>query len=291
MKVYEYHDVNFRGTIDKVIYTTTNKDNELRDKYALVYLPHGYDASDKSKKYNVLYLMHGGGGSPDAWLDCCKVKNMLDYTIDVGEVAPLIVVFPTFYKEKISRIGKPVPDVERFNTKFFQKELAAELIPAIEGKYNTYAENVTPEGLKASREHRAFGGFSMGGCTTWFALMENLDVIANFLPLSGDCWEVAPLGGGSKTKETAQVIHDAIVRSGYKQEEYRIYAATGSDDLAITALTPLIEELKNHTEVFTYSEDFTQGNLHFFVEEGWKHQYEAVYQYVYNYLPYLFKNV
>ena len=290
MKVYEYHDVNFRGTIEKVTYMTTNKDGEARDKYALVYLPHGYDHNDKSKKYNILYLMHGGGGSPDAWLDCCKVKNMLDYAIDTKEFEPLIVVFPTFYKEKISRIGKAQPELERFNTKFFQKELAAELIPAVEGRYNTYAEDVTSEGLKASRKHRAFGGFSMGGCTTWFAFMENMDVIANFLPLSGDCWEIACLGGGSHTAETAEVICQAVQKSGYTPEDFKIYAATGSEDLANTALTPLIEELKKHTDVFTFSEDFTKGNLHFFVEEGWKHEYEAVYQYAYNYLPYLFKD-
>ena len=290
MKLYTYHDVNLRGTIEKVTYTTTNKDGELRDKYALVYLPLGYDAADKTKKYNILYLMHGGGGNPDAWLDCCKIKNMLDHTIYTKEIDPLIVVFPTFYKEKVARIGQPDRDLEKFNTKFFQKELAAELIPAIEGRYNTFAQDITAEGLKESRKHRAFGGFSMGGCTTWFALMENLDVIGNFLPLSGDCWEVEPLGGGSRTEETAQVICDAIVRTGYSQKDYKVYAATGTEDLANTALTPLIEELKKHAEVFTFSEDFSLGNLHFFVAQGQRHEYEAVFQYVYNYLPYLFKD-
>lgn len=290
MNFYEYHDVNFRGRIERITYNTTNKDGDYRDKYALVYLPKGYDASDMDKRYNVLYLMHGGGGSPDAWLDCCKVKNMLDHSIDTGLFEPLIVVFPTFYKEKISRIGKADPVAERFNTEFFQKELAEELIPAVEGRFNTYARSVTPAGLKESRKHRAFGGFSMGGCTTWYAFIHNMDVIANFLPLSGDCWAIEPLGGGSKTKETAAYIHESVLRSGYGKEDYKIYAATGSEDLANTALTPLIKELQTYEDIFTYSDDFTQGNLHFFVEEGQKHEYEAVMQYAYNYLPYLFKD-
>ena len=101
--------------------------------------------------------------------------------------------------------------------------------------------------------------------------------------------EIEALGGGSKTKETADYIRDAILRSGYTPEDYKVYAATGSEDLANTALTPLIRELQTREDIFTYSDDFTQGNLHFFVEEGQKHEYEAVMQYAYNYLPYLFK--
>lgn len=128
MKEYEYHDVNFRGSIEKVTYETTNQAGEKRDKYALVYLPYGYDHNDTEKKYNILYLMHGGGGNPDAWLDCCKVKNMLDYSIDSGELAPLIVVFPSYYKEVISRTGRPQADQERENVRFFQYELSHELL-------------------------------------------------------------------------------------------------------------------------------------------------------------------
>src|SRR5690606_23172539 len=120
---YEYHDVNMRGTIEKITYMTTNRDGEPRDKYANVYLPYGYDVADKEKKYNILYVMHGGGGNSDAWLDCCKVKNMLDYSIDIGTLQPLIVVFPSYYKEKISRIGAPDAELERKNVVFFQNEL------------------------------------------------------------------------------------------------------------------------------------------------------------------------
>ena len=41
-------------------------------------------------------------------------------------------------------------------------------------------------------------------------------------------------------------------------------------------------------DVFHYSEDAAQGNLHFLLADGEVHSYEAVYQYLYNYLPYLF---
>lgn len=44
----------------------------------------------------------------------------------------------------------------------FHLDLRENLIPAVESCFHTYAENTTEEGLEASREHRAFGGFSLG---------------------------------------------------------------------------------------------------------------------------------
>lgn len=289
MNKYDYHDVNMRGTIEKITYMTTNRDGELRDKYANVYLPYGYDAADKEKKYNILYIMHGGGGNPDAWLDCSKVKNMLDYSIDVGEIKPLIVVFPSYYKEKISRIGAPDPELERKNVMFFQNELVEELLPAVERVYNTYAEDTTKEALKASRMHRGFGGFSMGGCTTWFAFINHLDYFSEFLPLSGDCWAVEVKGGLTKPVETVKILHDSAVESGYGVNEYFIHIATGTEDAAAATLITQFNEMKNYPDTFVYDQELSKGNLHFILAEGEVHAYEAVYQYLYNFLPYLFK--
>lgn len=288
MKYYHYHDVDFRGSIERIYYKTTNRDGEMRNKYANVYLPYGYNGTDVAKRYNVLYLMHGGGGNPDAWLDCCMIKNMLDYAFSTKEAEPMIVVFPTFYKEKVSRTGAPDPDYERGNVLLFQRELVEELLPAVEGVYRTYAESTTPEALQAAREHRAFGGFSMGGATTWFVLTHWPEYFSRFLPLSGDSWQLEPLGGRFKTKETALFLHDFIRDSAFSPEEYHIFAATGTKDAANRSLTPQIEAMKVLDDVFHYSEDAAQGNLHFLLADGEVHSYEAVYQYLYNYLPYLF---
>ncbi len=289
MNKYKYHDVNMRGTIEKITYMTTNREGEPRDKYANVYLPYGYDAADKEKKYNILYVMHGGGGSPDAWLDCCKVKNMLDYSIDTGEIKPLIVVFPSFYKEKISRIGAPDPELERGNVMFFQKELVEELLPAVEKVYHTYAEDVTKESLKASRMHRGFGGFSMGSCTTWFAFMKNLDYFAEFLPLSGDSWAIEVKGGETKTFETVKLLRESVMESGYDTDGYFIHVATGTKDAAKEPLIAQVNEMKKYPETFAYEEDYSKGNFHFLLAEDEVHEYEAVCDYLYNFLPYLFK--
>lgn len=287
LKKYIYHDVNFRGTIDRVRYTTRNGAGEERVKYANIYLPYGYDANDAGKRYDILYLMHGGGGNPDAWLDCSMVKNMLDYCFSEKEAEPFIVVFPSFYKEQISRIGAPVAEVELQKVREFIPETVSELLPAVESHVRGYAESVDEAGLRASRAHRAFGGFSMGSCTTWFQFTENLPFFSVFLPLSGDCWAVEPRGGGSKPAETAEALARAALdglKAGY---DFRIYAATGSIDPACESMSPQIEQMKRHP-VFAFRDDPAAGNCHFEVAEGERHAYECVYNYLYSYLPYLF---
>lgn len=285
MKKYTYHDVHFRGTIERVRYKTTNPQGEPREKYANVYLPYGYDQEDKGKKYNILYLMHGGGGNPDAWLDCCKVKNMLDYCFDAREAKPMIVVFPSFYKEQIPRVGAPNADYENQKVRDFLPEEITQLLPAVEGRYNVYARDTTDQGLRAARAHRGFGGFSMGSCTTWYNFLYNLPYFSDFLPLSGDCWAVCPMGGQHAPEETARLLKEAAEGAGLP---FRIFSATGTEDKALGALTPLMEQMKRYPQVFSFSEDPAQGNLHYQVAPGETHCYEAVNDYLYTYLPYLF---
>lgn len=287
MKYYEYHDVNRRGTIHRVDYTTLRQDGKTIPKYANIYLPYGYDRGDLEKKYNILYVMHGGGGSPDAWMDCCMIKNMLDHTIDTGEMDPLIVVFPSYYKTP--REGTPVSEKEQAEAEFFQKELMEDLLPAVESVCNTYADHMTPESFRASRMHRGFTGFSMGSANTWYTMMYNLDSFAWFVPLSGDCWSVEPLGGASHTEKTVKRLCEAVRKFGYDTDEYYIYAATGTEDKAYTAMEPQVQEMKKYKDVFVFEEDYSKGNFHYLLEEGLQHEYAAVIQYLYNFLPYLFK--
>lgn len=287
MKNYKYHDINHRGTICRVDYTTQRQDEKTIAKYANIYLPHGYDRNDLERKYDILYVMHGGGGSPDAWMDCCLVKNMLDYMIDSGELDPLIVVFPSYYKTP--REGAPVSEKERAEAMFFQKELMEDLLPAVESVCNSYAEHMTMESFRASRMHRGFCGFSMGAANTWFTFMNNLDAFAWFIPLSGDCWAVEALGGASHTVETVRRLCEGVKKSGYSINEYFVYTATGTEDRACHALDPQVQEMKKYPGVFEFNEDYTKGNFHYLLEEGLEHEYSAVVQYLYNFLPYIFK--
>ncbi len=275
MELHRYHDVNRRGTIGRLHYTARDEDGTAVSKYANVYLPYGYDAR---QLYPVFYLIHGGGGNPDAWLDCSMIKNALDASFAEDRCKPFIMIFPGFYNHDPIRKDRPDEDAERAHVLRFQQELRNDLIPAAEEAYS----------VSRRREDRAIGGFSMGGVTTWFAFLENMDLFSVFLPLSGDCWQICGLGGGKETEKTVRYIHDHTLEQGWSKRDFRIYAGTGFEDIAYGNLTPQIEAMKKAADLFEFSEDMDRGNLHYTIMKDAPHMYEKVYQHIYHYLPALF---
>ena len=282
MELHAYRDVNKRGTIVRVNYEATAFDGSRWTKYANVYLPYGYD---ESKPYNILYLMHGGGGNPDAWLDCSKIKNALDRGFSEGKAEPFIAVFPTYYSLDPSEHRTEGPDAswENEQIRLFQKELQEDLIPAVEGRFRTFAENTGLEGLQKSRQHRAFGGFSMGGGVTWYVFLYHLDIFAAFLPLSGDCWELMPMGGRLASEETARVIAERVRAYGFTGKDYKILGGTGDKDLGLEAMQPMLNAMTADPDLFSFGD-----NLFFNVKEDAVHAYEEVYHHIWNYIPQMF---
>lgn len=266
-----------QGTIQKLSYTFGN---DL--KYFNVYLPYGYNQADTSKRYNVIYLMHGGGedenllfGGPG---QNKELKVIIDNMIARGDIDPVIVVTPTFNKGK--------NDAAQFH-----EELSKTLIPYVETKYNTYLKSTSVADMKASREHRAFGGFSMGSVCTWGVFINCLDYVKYYMPFSGDCWALGATAGSSKPRETAEYLANVVRRSGYKApHDFKLFCATGSDDIAYPNMRPQIEEMKKITDVFKYSADPIEGNFYFMVANGGTHWWGYVNQYIYNMLPDLFKD-
>ncbi len=249
------------GKVIKENYNGINGNNSLN-----VYLPNGYD---ESKKYNIFYLMHGGGENENTIFgqNDTMLQNLFDNMIANGELEPLIVVAPTFNKTEAGR---------------FYSEFRQSVVPFVEGKYSTYANmDTSPDSLKASRMHRAYGGFSMGSVSTW-AVMENcLDMVGYFMPLSGDHWN------GNSAYDKAKSIANAVDRSGLKKNEYFIFAATGTTDIAYPNVNPQIEEMKKMSQ-FVYTSDFSKGNFYFLVAQGKDHWWGNVRHYVYDALPYFF---
>ena len=89
---------------------------------------------------------------------------------------------------------------------FFCNEYENELIPAVEGKYSTFAKSTDLAGIVASREHRAFGGFSLGAVTTWYIFENRFDLQKYFLPMSGDSWHIEMFGGHYEPEATAAYL-------------------------------------------------------------------------------------
>ncbi len=231
-------------------------------KTMYVYLPPEYDAS---KKYNVFYLMHGGGENEKTCFfdSSTQFQNIFDHMIAAGELEPLIVVTPTF-----NNCPDGAGDV--------WKEMRETIVPYVEGKYSTYAnKNTSISNLQKTRYHRGYGGFSMGGGSTWNTFINDLDIFAYFMPLSGHCW-----GGVS-------ALTGAIDKLGLKPDEYFIFAATGTEDIAYGNMVPQINQMKNDSH-FIYTSDFSQGNFYFLEGPSKTHWWGFVRHYVYAGLPSFF---
>ena len=232
---------------------------------AVVYLPYGYEQSEKH--YNVFYLLHGGGGNQWSFFsEDGLLKNMLDHMIENKDIDPLIVVTPTYYppgynKKGISYSAEAV--------KAFGPVLLKRIIPQIDTVYRTLD----------GPAHRGIGGFSMGAVATWYALMAGLDFFSWFIPMSGDCWICGELGGNKHARQTASLIADTV-----RGREFHLHVLTGSDDIAFPNLDPQMQAMKELPLDFSFGK-----NVHYSVLKGGVHDYPDIRRYIYNALPELFR--
>src|SRR5688500_10820035 len=85
-----------RGKVEAVTYPSKTAGF---DRPAMVYLPPGCEGS---KRYPVLYLLHGSGDDEKGWLTKGAAGAILDnlYADAAAKVAPMIVVMPYGYAIK-----------------------------------------------------------------------------------------------------------------------------------------------------------------------------------------------
>ncbi len=136
------------GTVSTITYASKTVGGNRK---ATIYTPPGYS---KSKKYPVLYLLHGIGGDEKEWLNGGHPEIILDNLYAQGKVAPMIVVMPNgrAMKDDSPSGNIMAPDkVAAFAT--FEKDLLNDLIPYIEKNYPVIKD----------RKSRAIAGLSMGG--------------------------------------------------------------------------------------------------------------------------------
>ena len=92
--------------------------------------------------------------------------------IERRDIKPVIVVAATFDNgNEPQDFARSVEELSVFHNDFRDA-----LLPFIDSHFNT----------NASRNSRAFSGFSLGAVTTWYEFCYNNDLIKCFLPLSGD---------------------------------------------------------------------------------------------------------
>ncbi len=273
-----------KGSVVQIDYDTQNYvegNGEIRKNTAYVYLPYGYEeVSDQC--YNVFYFVHGHGETAASFFQnenglLCK---LLDHMIGNGDMAPTIVVSTSYV------YGNPVdyyPDADPY-CEVLPQELVNDLIPIVENRYHTYTENTDMTGIKASREHRAIGGFSMGAVTTWYALEHTLDCFKYFMPISSDSWSLGRFAGMDYPNETAARLANIIRSSTLPENDFYIWACSGTDDVAYGRIWGQVRSMAQLTDVFSVN------NLTFHEQDEARHEFRSLAEYLYNALPFLFPN-
>lgn len=151
------------GKVDTVLYNSKTVGTKRK---ATIYIPPGFS---KTKKYPVLYLLHGIGGDEKEWLNGGQPQVILDNLYADGKIEPMIVVMPNGRAMKDDRATGNImagDKVQAFAT--FEKDLLNDLIPFIEKKYPVIAD----------KDHRAIAGLSMGGGQSLNFGLGNLDVFS-----------------------------------------------------------------------------------------------------------------
>lgn len=158
-----YKDNILHGKIDTISYESKTVGTTRR---ALVYTPPGYS---ESKKYPVLYLLHGIGGDEKEWYNGGNPQIILDNLYAQNKLTPMIVIMPNGRAIKDDRaIGNHMAADKVAGFAVFEKDLLNDLIPYVESKFSVLTD----------RESRAIAGLSMGGGQSLNFGLGNLDKFA-----------------------------------------------------------------------------------------------------------------
>ena len=141
------------GSIQYFNYYSNATGNTRRAK---IYLPPGYSTS---KKYSVMYLLHGIDGTEDDWTTRGgNVHYIADNLIAEKKISPSIIVMPN--------CTAAASGVDKYEN--VTNDILYNLIPYVEKNYS----------VSTNRENRAISGLSMGGGQSFNIGLPNLDKFA-----------------------------------------------------------------------------------------------------------------
>lgn len=157
------------GTLSYRFYNSS----ELGTRSIVVYTPPGYE-KNTSKKFPVLFLLHGTTDLEETWTKVGRANIILDNLIAQGKAEPMIIVMP--YGRAFPVISKLSGSLRNWNNlQEFKKDFFNNLLPFIEENFR----------VKKDKDHRAIAGFSGGGGTSLYFGLNNPNVfrwVCGFAP-------------------------------------------------------------------------------------------------------------
>jgi S-formylglutathione hydrolase len=141
------------------------------EQKAAVYFPPGYE-SNPSRRFPVLYLLHGIGGTYTDWTEDFEIRSIADRLIAKGTIGELLIVMPNGRNAYMGGFYMNSPVTGNWED-FITKELVA----FVDGRFQTLPG---PEG-------RGLAGHSMGGFGAIHLGMKHPDVFGAVYALSPCC--------------------------------------------------------------------------------------------------------
>jgi len=135
-----------------------------------IYTPPDY--AKTTRRYPVLYLLHGSNDTAAGWTMAGNANFVLDNLLADGKAQPMIVVMPFGHA---TPFGVPVPPGGVTNDALFEEYVLKDVIPTVEARYR-----VSP-----GRENRAIAGLSMGGGQSLRIGLAHLDLFSAVASFSG----------------------------------------------------------------------------------------------------------
>lgn len=190
-----------KGSIEEVEYESKTVGTKRK---ATIYLPPNYDSS---KKYPVMYLLHGIGGDHKEWM-IGTPNIIMDNLIAQKKAVPMIIVMPNGRALADDSAQGNIYSAEKVKGfEIFERDLIDDLIPFIQNKYSTYTD----------KAHRAIAGLSMGGGQSLNFGLGNLDTFDY----------VGGFSSAPNTKQPDQLIPDVNTT---KKENKLLWMVCGGED-------------------------------------------------------------
>ena len=173
-----------RGTLERVTVhgraLEGNLEGDSPDRPVVVYLPPSY-ATESTRRYPVLYFLHGYTATAEAYVKSLAVPDSIDRAVAAG-AREMIVVIPdafTKYSGSMFSNSPTTGDWETF--------IARDLTDFIDTRYRTVA----------SRAGRGLAGHSMGGYGTMRIGMKQPAAFAALYAMSSCCLMNDPAARGA----------------------------------------------------------------------------------------------
>ena len=211
-----------QGSMNEVYYYSSVTE---KMRHCYIYFPNEY-YTNPTKKFPVLYLMHGMGENEHGWAEQGHTAQIMDNLIAEKKAVPFIIVIDCLDAQAAGqqggmggfggqRPGGPSADAQapqgqrpqgqggqrRMVVCFmmggaFQDVLIKDIIPMVEKNYRVIADT----------EHRAMAGLSMGGMTTHSVTLANPTTLSYVGMFSGGTFSVSELENNDDFKKPNKAL-------------------------------------------------------------------------------------